>query len=158
MPEDRGLLLAVYASTRTEELACVDWDQAAKQAFLRMQAEAQDAYYRQYYTTCAFQVIVIDGVDSGRLYLDRWSQEHRLVDIALLPEVRGAGAGEAILRSLQVEADAAGKPLTVHVERFNPALRLYQRLGFRLVEDRGVYVFLEWRAGSSGESEGSRAG
>ena len=38
---------------------------------------------------------------------------------------------------------AAGKPLRIHVERFNPALRLCERLGFREVEDRGVYLFLE---------------
>ena len=51
-----------------------------------------------------------------------------------------------LLRGLQSEAAAAGKPLRIHVERFNPALRLYERLGFRLVEDHGLYLFLEWRA------------
>jgi hypothetical protein len=42
------------------------------------------------------------------------------------------------LRGLRSEAAAAGKPLRTHVERFNPALRLYQRLGFRQIDDRGV--------------------
>jgi hypothetical protein len=32
------------------------------------------------------------------------------------------------------------------VERMNPALGLYQRLGFKPVEDRGVYHLMEWRA------------
>jgi hypothetical protein len=32
--------------------------------------------------------------------------------------------------------------VTIHVERMNPALRLYERLGFALAEDRGVYLFL----------------
>jgi hypothetical protein len=44
---------------------------------------------------------------------------------------------------------AAGKPLRIHVERFNPALRLYERLGFRQIDDRGVYLFLEWRGDNS---------
>jgi hypothetical protein len=39
---------------------------------------------------------------------------------------------------------AAGKPLRIHVEGFNPALRLYERLGFRQIEDKGVYLFMEW--------------
>jgi len=30
-------------------------------------------------------------------------------------------------------------------------LRLYERLGFRAIEDKGVYLFLEWRAASEGE-------
>ena len=33
--------------------------------------------------------------------------------------------------------------MTIHVERFNPALRLYERLGFSVAEDKGVYLFLE---------------
>jgi hypothetical protein len=39
----------------------------------------------------------------------------------------------------------AGRLLRSHVERFNPALRLYGRLGFRQIDDRGVYLFMEWR-------------
>jgi predicted GNAT family acetyltransferase len=41
------------------------------------------------------------------------------------------------------EADAAGKRVTIHVERLNPARRLYERLGFSVAEDKGVYLFLE---------------
>jgi microcystin-dependent protein len=65
--------------------------------------------------------------------------------IALLPEHRRAGIGTKLLRTLQNEARTAGKTLTIHVEKFNPALRLYQRLGFRQIEDKGVYLFLEWK-------------
>ncbi|RYZ82691.1 MAG: GNAT family N-acetyltransferase, partial [Proteobacteria bacterium] len=35
-------------------------------------------------------------------------------------------------------------PLSIHVERLNPALRLYQRLGFQMIEDKGVYLLREW--------------
>jgi hypothetical protein len=56
----------------------------------------------------------------------------RIVDIALLPQYCNRGIGTTLLRDLQSEAAAAGKPLRIHVERFNPALRLYQRLGFTL--------------------------
>jgi len=38
----------------------------------------------------------------------------------------------------------AGKRLRIHVERFNPALRLSARLVFRQIDDRGVYLFMEW--------------
>ncbi len=59
------------------------------------------------------------------------------------------------MRALQAEAAASrafalratvGRLLRIHVERFNPALRLYERLRFRQIEDKGVYLFLEWRA------------
>jgi hypothetical protein len=35
----------------------------------------------------------------------------------------------------------------IHVERLNPAVRLYERLGFRQIEDKGVYLFMEWHSG-----------
>jgi hypothetical protein len=39
-PDDRPLLLALYASTREAELALVDWDAAQKAAFVEMQFDA----------------------------------------------------------------------------------------------------------------------
>jgi ribosomal protein S18 acetylase RimI-like enzyme len=144
-PEDFDFLARVYASTRAEELAPVPWPDELKTAFLRAQFEAQDKYYRENYTTAEFLVILDGDVPAGRLYVDRWPDEIRLMDIALLPEHRGKGLGTRLLRDLQQEARTAGKPLRIHVERMNPALGLYKRLGFRQVEDRGVYWLMEWR-------------
>lgn len=143
-PEDRKLLFRVYASTREEELAPVPWPSGAKEAFLKQQFDAQDAWWRTHYTGATFEVVVVDGSDAGRLYLWDGPSEIRIVDVALLPEARRGGAGTRLIRDVQRRAAAAGKSVTIHVERMNPALRLYERLGFRLVEDKGVYLFLSW--------------
>ena len=142
-PGDEQLLFRVYASTRIEELAVVPWDDAQKEAFLRAQFEAQDQWYREHYAGASFDVVVIGGKPAGRLYVYRGEAEIRIVDIALLPERRGHGAGTALLRGLLAEADEDGKRVTIHVERFNQALRLYERLGFAVAEDKGVYLLLE---------------
>jgi ribosomal protein S18 acetylase RimI-like enzyme len=144
-PEDRELLFRVYASTREEELAPVPWPAEAKEAFLRQQFDAQDAWWRTHYAGATFEVVVVDGRDAGRLYLWEGPSEIRVVDVALLPEARRGGAGTRLVGDVQRRAATAGKSVTIHVERMNPALRLYERLGFRLVEDKGVYLFLEWR-------------
>lgn len=146
-PGDRAFLSRVYASTRAEELAPVPWSDEQKLAFLAMQFDVQDRYYREQFPGTAFQVILLDGRPAGRLYVDRRDDEIRIVDIALLPEHRGAGVGGTLLRGLLDEATRAGKPVRIHVERLNPALRLYARLGFEQVADTGVYVLLErWPA------------
>jgi ribosomal protein S18 acetylase RimI-like enzyme len=121
----------------------VPWDDAQKDAFLRMQFDAQDAWWRENYADASFEVILVEGEPAGRLYVHRGESEIRIVDIALLPEHRGGGIGTSLLEDLLAEADAAGKSVTIHVERLNPALRLYERLGFALAEDKGVYLFLE---------------
>ena len=145
-PDDRSFLLAVYASTRELELAAVEWDAAQKTAFVQMQFDAQHAYYQEHYAGAAFDIILVNGQPAGRLYVAHEEDEIRIVDIALLPEHCNGGVGTTLLRGLQSEAAAAGKPLRIHVERFNPALRLYERLGFTSIADRGVYLFMEWRA------------
>ncbi|MGH9361299.1 MAG: GNAT family N-acetyltransferase [Thermoanaerobaculia bacterium] len=143
--DDRELLYRVYAGTREEELALVtDWTEEAKERFLRQQFTAQDAYYRENYPGAEWSVVLRDGEPVGRLYVHRRPAEIRLMDIALLPEHRGGGLGSALLEELLAEARAAGKPLTIHVEVYNPALRLYERLGFRKKEDKGVYWLMEW--------------
>ena len=145
-PEDRELLFGVYASTREEELAPVPWPPEAKDAFLRQQFDAQDAWWRTHYAGATFEVVVVDGRDAGRLYLWEGEREVRVVDVALLPGARRRGVGTRLLRGVKERACAAGKAVTIHVERMNPALALYERLGFRLVEDKGVYLFLSWSA------------
>ena len=143
-PGDEPWLYRIYASTREEELAPTGWDDAQREAFLTMQFDAQHRYYQEYYAGASFQLILYDGVPAGRLYVNRGAEELRIVDIALLPTYRRRGIGTTLLRALQAEGAQARQPVTIHVERLNPALLLYERLGFRLSADKGVYLLLAW--------------
>jgi ribosomal protein S18 acetylase RimI-like enzyme len=64
--------------------------------------------------------------------------------LALLPEFRDTGIGTQILRNVLSEATTLGKPVRIHVERFNPAQSLYRRLGFAKTGEYGVYDLMEW--------------
>lgn len=144
--DDLQFLRALYASTRADEMSAVDWPEEQKNAFLGMQFEAQHKYYSEQFSAADFLVVERGGEAIGRIYLDRRIDELRLIDIALVPEARNQGLGKALLLDLLDEARAAAFPVRIHVEQFNPAMRLYLRLGFRPIEDRGVYQLLEWRA------------
>ncbi|MEZ5594484.1 MAG: GNAT family N-acetyltransferase [Gammaproteobacteria bacterium] len=110
-----------------------------------MQFRAQHAHYQTHYPSARFDLILQNRQAIGRLYLDQWDDEYRLIDIALLPEHRNKGLGTQLLHDILAQAASQGKAVRIHVEHFNPALRLYQRLGFRQLEDKGVYLFMEWR-------------
>jgi ribosomal protein S18 acetylase RimI-like enzyme len=140
---DEEFLRRVYASTRAEELALVPWDQPQKDAFVRWQFDAQNRWYAERYASASRDVILVGGEPAGRLYVHRGEDEILIVDISLLPQHRGRGVGTALLHEVLREADATGRRVTVHVERFNPALKLYERLGFTLLEEQGVYLLLE---------------
>lgn len=153
--EDLPFLALVYASTRLEEVAQTGWPLEAQHQFLAHQFEAQHRHYRQHYPAAEWLVIERDGEAAGRLYIEEWPDQIRLIDIALLPDQRGGGAGGAILADLMDMAAAAAKPLTIHVERNNRAMRLYRRLGFAPVDEHGVYDMMEWRPPASGQPPSS---
>ncbi|HEX6376500.1 MAG TPA: GNAT family N-acetyltransferase [Allosphingosinicella sp.] len=149
---DLPFLASVYASTRTEELARTGWPDEMKRQFLAHQFDAQHRHYMRHYPEAEWLVIERGGEAIGRLYREEWPSQLRLIDISLLPETRGQGIGSAILADLMEEAVAAGKPLTIHVEKNNPAMRLYLRLGFVGIDEHGVYDLMEWRPQAAGEA------
>lgn len=142
--DDVPFLFRVYASTRADELARLPWPEAGKRAFLDMQARAQHAHHQRHFPDADRLVIEAGGAPAGRLYLQRRAREHGIVDVALLPEHRGRGLGTALLRDLLDEAGARVRAVELHVERLNPARRLYLRLGFTPVEEGEVYDRLRW--------------
>jgi ribosomal protein S18 acetylase RimI-like enzyme len=139
---DWPLLAQVYADSRAEELAPVAWPQAQKSAFLTQQFEAQRLHYATHYSGADLSVVRLHGQPIGRVYVYRSASELRLMDIALLTAFRGRGLGSAMLTELLDEADGAGQVVSLHVEHQNPVRRMYDRLGFEWVEERGAYVFL----------------
>ena len=145
-PSDTAFLKALYRSTREAELDRTGWERADKSAFIDFQFNAQRRHYTEHYTGAAWLIIEQAGVPVGRLYLSRWTREDRIVDIILHADVRGGGLGTAILRDLQANAAASGRLLSIHVEKENPALTLYERLGFERVQDKSVYWLMHWQA------------
>jgi len=143
---DREFLVRLYGSTRAEELAQVSWDDGQREAFVRMQFDAQDTQYRSHNPAGSFEVIEVDGRPAGRLYVDRRTGDIRIVDIALLPQFRGTGIGGYLIGRLIEEATASGRTVSIHVEVHNRAASLYRRLGFVPVSERGVYLLMKWSA------------
>lgn len=144
--DDDTFLRRVYYSTRMDEMARVPWNDEEKSAFLDHQYHAQAEHYGLVFENADFLIIVRDGIDIGRLYIDRQPEEIHIIDIALLPEFRRGGIGGRLLQQILEEGRATKKKVTIYVEHFNPARHLYDRLGFQHVDTNGVYHFMEWRA------------
>lgn len=147
-PDDMAFLLAAYASTRAEEMERVPhWTEPMKREFVTSQFNAQHDYYQKNYTGGHFWVIENKGNNIGRLYLHENYQGKgmRIIDITIVPQFRNRGLGASILKDLMDQASRLGRPLSIHVEAFNPAKNLYTRLGFKTVsETNGVYHLMEW--------------
>ena len=73
------------------------------------------------------------GAEKGFAHLDEETPE---MGIALLPGYRGRGIGTALLGRLIEAARTSYPALALSVSAHNPAKRLYERLGFEVVEVR----------------------
>src|SRR3954470_7572244 len=98
--DDEEFLVSVYASTRAEELAQVDWPEENKNAFIKWQFDMQRQEYLKRFPDAEYYLIVIDNQPAGRIWIGEDDEQVRLLDIAILPEFQNRGAGTALLRWL----------------------------------------------------------
>lgn len=142
---DHAFVFGLFAETRAPDFAHLPLGPAQRDALLRQQLSLQTAQYRHRFPEASFSIVEWDAAPIGRLYVDRSQPCVHVIDVALLWAWRGQGIGSRLLGELLAEASAAGRPVSLHVERENPAQCLYQRLGFSVVRDEGVYLRMGWR-------------
>ena len=145
-PDDEEFLVALYASTREEELAQVEWAEGQKEQFLRWQYGLQRSEYQTRFPDADYYIVLMDNQAAGRIWIGRDHQQIRLLDIALLPGFQNRGIGTILIRRLIDEASQTNKFLRHMVFVLNnDAHRFYERLGFAVIEDLGAYKHMEWR-------------
>ncbi|WP_322025847.1 GNAT family N-acetyltransferase [Burkholderia sp. BCC1977] len=96
-------------------------------------------------------MIVCEGANAdassiGLLKVTRAAAEWHVHQIQILPSRQGQGIGEAVLRELLVDAAREHVPVSLSVLHGNPARRLYERLGFRLLSETDGSANLIWHA------------
>lgn len=138
---DDGFLLAVFADTRSRELALLPLTDEQKAMFLVTQWDAKLRSYRAAHRGAHERVIVSDGRDVGYVI---WSRPEAgsiwIVDIAVSVPWRNRGIGTAVLGDVLAEADREGVAVRLHVEVGSPANDLYQRLGFVAVAVGDLHI------------------
>ena len=143
-PDDSGILREIFRATRAGAIA------GLPEPILDMQHRAREAAYKAAFPGATDSLVLHDGDVVGRILVSRSESEHRVVDIAIVPEHQGRGLGTSLLRSLAEEAWMANKPLRLTVAGDNPALGLYRRLGFQLMSADDANVSLELRRPAGG--------
>src|SRR5215218_5918637 len=138
MPDDEEFLRELYLKSR-EDLAGLPISGDALRQLLLMQYAAQNKGYIQQFPNSSRDIIELDGRPVGRLIVDRQPTQFECVDISLLPQHRNSGIGTEVLKSLLDECASAEKSCVLQVLGTNPAVRLYQRMGFRIIEENGTH-------------------
>jgi GNAT superfamily N-acetyltransferase len=143
-PDDEEFLYELFCETMGNEFASLHPTQ--RDAILRMQFKAQLLTYSTEFPAAEHQIIMLGDRAIGRVLVERNATENRGIDIALLAEYRNGGIGRLLVQELLDEAARANKPFRISVVKTNPALHLYQRLGFKTTGDTGIQFLMEWVA------------
>lgn len=143
-PDDARFLLALYKSSRGDDLRGLGWDELRISEFLEMQYEAQKRFDTSEYKRPVDQIVLRGDEAVGRLAFEPREHEIRCMDLALLPQHRNAGIGTRLIRELQKEAKQQKKPLRLQVIRFSRAVPLFERLGFQRISETGTHFQMEW--------------
>ncbi|MGH9802527.1 MAG: GNAT family N-acetyltransferase [Blastocatellia bacterium] len=150
--EDEDFLVAVYGSTREQELAMVPWTDEQREAFVRFQLKAQLQHYQAEYPNAEYSIILFEAQPVGRVYIDRREAEVRIMDITLLPEHRGKGISSPIIRRLMDEATASAKNLSINLDKLSQSHAVFEKLGFKAPEatgdDASFHVLYVWQPGA----------
>ncbi|MCY1271208.1 hypothetical protein D9M68_247700 [compost metagenome] len=118
---------------------------AACPALLEQQWLLQQRVFASHYPEARTQLVLLDDSPIGLLTLHEDASTIRLLEIGLEARYRGCGHGEWLLGDLTRRADRQRKALELAVMAHNPAIRLYQRLGFRTLPGSEGEVQLQMR-------------
>jgi len=98
-----------------------------------------------YYSRTKFSLenlsIIYRGIESIGLFMATCSETGWSIEqILLLPDHQRNGVGEEVIRAFLSEAKQVDVPVSLNVLRDSPALRLYERLGFKIVSKTELEV------------------
>ncbi len=150
-PGDEPFLHTLITATLTEELCAWAWPEAMRGQLLELQYRVRRQGVESTYPDSERRLILIDGQPAGWLVVARTAEEIHLVDVAILQQFRGTGAGTALIRELLEESRRTGVPVRLCVNVTNRAGRLYERLGFRRTGGNEVQHFMEWSPAGAGD-------
>ncbi len=105
-----------------------------------------EAFQRKHFAThfdpAASHIIVAHGRDIGQLSVKKQPEALYLNGIYLLPAYQQQGLGGQIIRDILSRAQACGRPVRLQVIIGNPAVHLYERLGFRVIDKSDTHLLM----------------
>jgi GNAT superfamily N-acetyltransferase len=127
----RDLYFDMLAETASDSLA------PHQRSLILMSAQDAEADLDRRYPDLTRLTVCADGAPVGRLMLSSAGSHVRLVNLTLLPGVRGQGMGTHLVKDLLREATAAGYTMHAAVAKDSRAVRFLERLGFSPELDKG---------------------
>jgi GNAT superfamily N-acetyltransferase len=109
---------------------------------LNLDEGAQAASFREHWVLAQVRIITLDGSDIGWLQSATREDGFFVAQLFVDTAFQRRGIGSEVMNRLIGEAASVHQPVRLSVVKINPALRLYERLGFHITheDDRKFYM------------------
>lgn len=149
--EDQDFLLQLFLATQPFETASWNISATAQEQLLQMQYRGRMQTYTAQYPDAEGLIICLNEEGDverrvGRHLVVRQEGAILGIDLAILPAYQKQGLGRLVLQCIQRQCAKEGLRFRLQVQHTNPATRLYDRLGFRMVSQDLLYAQMEWSA------------
>ncbi len=94
----------------------------------------------------SIKIVRSDNQDIGMFKVKRNSDKWEIIQIQLLPDYQHMGIGTKLIQELQMEASQQSAAIFLSVLKVNPAKRLYERLGFEVIQEKEKSYTMRYRA------------
>ena len=139
---DEEFLEELFCDVRSVEFIAAGMSVLQLKPLLAMQYNVQKHSYKGNFLNAENFIIELGDEKIGRLLIDRRERKVHLIDISILGDFRGRGIGGCLLEQLKTDAETIS--LSVFKTNFG-ALKLYEKHGFAVTDDDGMYFKMEWK-------------
>jgi|HubBroStandDraft_6_1064221.scaffolds.fasta_scaffold1509566_2 ribosomal protein S18 acetylase RimI-like enzyme len=102
----------------------------------------QQSSFARWFTPEEVSIITVDGADAGWIQQRQERSSIFLGSIYILPAMQQKGIGTLIITSILEQAEQLSLSVTLAVMKENPALNLYERLGFRITHQDDYKLYM----------------
>jgi ribosomal protein S18 acetylase RimI-like enzyme len=100
----------------------------------------------------AAQVICGNNLEVGFIIAPIKDSAREIHTICIVPEHQNRGVGTEVIRSVIAEGGTQKMPLYLSLLKVNPARRLYERLGFEVIEETKHHFRMKFHDAAGSES------
>jgi ribosomal protein S18 acetylase RimI-like enzyme len=114
--------------------------------------QREEAQFRNQLHLSAVQVIRSKNLEVGFVMAPIKDNARWIHTICIVPEHQNKGIGAEVVRSIIADAETQNMPLYLSVLKVNPARRLYERLGFAVIEETEHHFRMKFRGAAASGS------
>jgi ribosomal protein S18 acetylase RimI-like enzyme len=137
-PDDREFLYDLHcASLKDYIIETWGWDETW-----------QRRHFDEHFAPKRRQIIRLKSREIGAIGVSERDADILIDYIALYPEYQRQGIGTDLIKGIIHQGVVARKPVRLRVLRTNPAVRLYERLGFLVEKESNTHIRMVFCHGS----------